>query len=118
MEQRKVKRLNHLLNQNEEFTTMIENIIKNLETLRTLLAREAAIARAEANTDLKANLDVPSFRNSVSVFDYATNRVAIQKSLSWTGEISHASTSLDYDFKGRQLTTAEMNFVSSVTQPV
>ncbi len=97
---------------------MIENIIKNLETLRTLLAREAAIVRTEANIGMKNNLDLHGSRNGVSVFDYATNRVVIQKSLSWTGEISHASTSLDYDFKGRQLTTAEMNFVSSVTQPV
>lgn len=97
---------------------MIENIIKNLETLRTLLAREAAIARAEGNIDMKNNLDLHNSSNGVSVFDYATNRVVIQKSLSWTGEISHASTSLDYDFKGRQLTTAEMNFVASVSQPV
>ena len=83
---------------------------------------EAAIARATADmdraNDLAHNLDMTSFSNSVSIFDYATNCVLLPKSLSWTGEISHAAASFDYDFKGRQLTSTEIEFVASVTQPV
>ena len=97
---------------------MIENIIKNLETLRTLLAREAALARLAADLNTDNELSVTSFRNSQAVFADEIDYVAVPPSFSWTGEISHAATSYDYDFTGRQLTSTEMKFVASTSVAV
>ncbi len=97
---------------------MIENIIKNLETLRTLLAREAALARVAADLDTDNELTLTSYRSSRAVFVDASDVVAMPKSLIWTGEISHAATSYDFDFTGRQLTSTEMAFVASTSVSV
>ena len=96
---------------------MIENIIKNLETLRTLLAREAALARVAADLNTDNELNLTRFEGSQATFVDSTDYVVLPKSLSWTGDISHAATSYDFDFKGRQLTSTEVEFVASVSVP-
>lgn len=111
---------------------MIEDIIKNLETLRTLLAREAALARAmsELEMDNDFGFCVAEPMTSQTSFDTfaassisATSRptvdsVAIDKSLTWTGVLSHAASSADYVFNGRRLTTTQMEFVATVSPVV
>ena len=97
---------------------MIENIIKNLETLRTLLAREAALARVAADLNTDNELTLTSFRSSAAVFVDSADYVAVPKSFSWTGKTSHAATSYDFDFTGRQLTSTVMEFVASTSVSV